>query len=150
MTNSMSCKTAAKCGWVTIVHSNIFFLESYSSATTLQYKHSMVMKLWYYKAIMSCNLLSCCNIIYYNFGSAKWISSDSLSFPFFQQKKGGGISFNSTLPLTKCNEKMVQLILHEWSILADLLFKYHYCRKQDIFSFLLQLTHFVQCQSLYW
>lgn len=33
-----------KCGWVTIVHSNIFFLESYSSATTLQYKHSMLMK----------------------------------------------------------------------------------------------------------
>ena len=37
---------------------------------------------------------------------------------FFQQKKGGGISFNSTVPLTKCSEKMAQLILHEYSILA--------------------------------
>ena len=35
----------------------------------------------------------------------------------FQQKKGGGLSFNSTIPLTKTSEKMVQLILHEYSIL---------------------------------
>ena len=37
----------------------------------------------------------------------------------FQVKKGGGLSFNSTLPLTKCSEKLVQLILHEYSILID-------------------------------
>ncbi len=40
----------------------------------------------------------------------------------FQIKKGGGLSFNSTLPLTKCNEKLIQLILHEYSILG-----YSYC-----------------------
>lgn len=60
-------------------------------------------------------------------------------FYVFQQKKGGGISFNSTLPLTKCNEKMVQLILHEWSILADLLLKY-YCRNLEKF-FIPSSTH---------
>ena len=32
-------------------------------------------------------------------------------------KKAGGLTFNSTLPLTKCSEKMVQMILHEYSIL---------------------------------
>ena len=34
-----------------------------------------------------------------------------------QIKKGGGLSFNSTVPLTNCNEKLVQMILHEYSIL---------------------------------
>ena len=39
-----------------------------------------------------------------------------------QIKKGGGLSFNSTLTLTKMNEKMVSLILHEYSILFILEF----------------------------
>lgn len=30
---------------------------------------------------------------------------------YFKQKKGGGLSFNSTCALTKCNEKLVQSIL---------------------------------------
>lgn len=37
----------------------------------------------------------------------------------FQPKKGGGISFNSTVSLTQCSEKLVQLILHEYSILSQ-------------------------------
>lgn len=36
---------------------------------------------------------------------------------YFKPKKGGGISFNSTVTLTQCSEKLVQLILHEYSIL---------------------------------
>lgn len=36
-----------------------------------------------------------------------------------QPKKGGGISFNSTVTLTQCSEKLVQLILHEYSILGS-------------------------------
>ena len=36
-----------------------------------------------------------------------------------QPKKGGGISFNSTVTLTQCSEKLVQLILHEYSILTE-------------------------------
>lgn len=47
-------------------------------------------------------------------------SSASLPSPFFlQPKKGGGISFNSTVTLTQCSEKLVQLILHEYSILPE-------------------------------
>lgn len=38
---------------------------------------------------------------------------------FLQPKKGGGISFNSTVTLTQCSEKLVQLILHEYSILPE-------------------------------
>ncbi|OWK57885.1 Developmentally-regulated GTP-binding protein 2 [Lonchura striata] len=34
---------------------------------------------------------------------------------YFKPKKGGGISFNSTVTLTQCSEKLVQLILHEYS-----------------------------------
>ena len=41
----------------------------------------------------------------------------------FQPKKGGGISFNSTVTLTQCSEKLVQLILHEYKIFnAEVLF----------------------------
>jgi len=43
---------------------------------------------------------------------------------YFKIKTGGGISFNSTCPLTKINEKMVQLILHEYKIFnADVVFR---------------------------
>ena len=34
-----------------------------------------------------------------------------------QVKKGGGMSINSTVTLTKMSERMAQLILHEYSIL---------------------------------
>jgi ribosome-interacting GTPase 1 len=34
---------------------------------------------------------------------------------FFKEKKTGGISFNSTCLLTKCDEKLVQMVLHEYS-----------------------------------
>lgn len=43
---------------------------------------------------------------------------------YFKIKKGGGIAFNSTLTLTKMNEKLVQLILHEYKIFnAEVLFR---------------------------
>lgn len=32
-------------------------------------------------------------------------------------KKAGGISFNAMCNLTKCDEKLVQMVLHEYSIL---------------------------------
>lgn len=35
---------------------------------------------------------------------------------YFKQKKAGGIKFTATLNLTKCDEKMVQNILHDFSI----------------------------------
>lgn len=43
---------------------------------------------------------------------------------YFKQKKGGGLSFNSTCGLTRCNEKMVQTILHSFKIFnAEVLFR---------------------------
>lgn len=52
---------------------------------------------------------------------------------YFKQKKGGGISFNSTCTLTKMNEKMVQLILHEYKIFnADVVFRDDYTTEQFI------------------
>uniref|UniRef100_A0A674MTF6 Developmentally-regulated GTP-binding protein 2 n=1 Tax=Takifugu rubripes TaxID=31033 RepID=A0A674MTF6_TAKRU len=43
---------------------------------------------------------------------------------YFKIKKGGGLSFNSTVPLTQCSEKLVQLILHEYKIFnAEVLFR---------------------------
>uniref|UniRef100_A0A803VEK6 Developmentally regulated GTP binding protein 2 n=1 Tax=Ficedula albicollis TaxID=59894 RepID=A0A803VEK6_FICAL len=43
---------------------------------------------------------------------------------YFKPKKGGGISFNSTVTLTQCSEKLVQLILHEYKIFnAEVLFR---------------------------
>jgi len=35
---------------------------------------------------------------------------------YFKQKKAGGLSFNSTCPLTRIDEKLVQMILHEYKI----------------------------------
>lgn len=43
---------------------------------------------------------------------------------YFKQKKAGGISFNSTVPLTRIDEKLVQMILHEYKIFnAEVLFR---------------------------
>jgi uncharacterized protein len=43
---------------------------------------------------------------------------------YFKIKKGGGLSFNSTCALTKCNEKMVQTILHSYKMFnAEVLFR---------------------------
>jgi len=43
---------------------------------------------------------------------------------YFKVKKGGGVGFNSTLPLTNCDEKMVRMILAEYKIHnAEVLFR---------------------------
>ncbi|GFG36491.1 hypothetical protein Cfor_11829 [Coptotermes formosanus] len=43
---------------------------------------------------------------------------------YFKVKKGGGLSFNSTCPLTRVDEKLVQMILHEYKIFnAEVLFR---------------------------
>ncbi|CAG7729108.1 unnamed protein product, partial [Allacma fusca] len=43
---------------------------------------------------------------------------------YFKVKKGGGISFNSTCTLTKVDEKLVQMILHEYKLFnAEVLFR---------------------------
>ena len=35
---------------------------------------------------------------------------------YFKQKKGGGLAFNSTVKLTKVNQKMVQMVLADYKI----------------------------------
>jgi ribosome-interacting GTPase 1 len=43
---------------------------------------------------------------------------------YFKIKKGGGLSINSMLTLTKISERMVQLILHEYKIFnAEVVFR---------------------------
>jgi len=43
---------------------------------------------------------------------------------YFKEKKGGGVSFNATLPLTHMDEKMVRMILSEYKIHnAEVLFR---------------------------
>ena len=43
---------------------------------------------------------------------------------YFKEKKGGGVSFNATCPLTKVDEKMVRMILAEYKIHnAEVLFR---------------------------
>jgi len=43
---------------------------------------------------------------------------------YFKEKKGGGLSFNATVPLTQCDEKMVRMILSEYKIHnAEVLFR---------------------------
>lgn len=43
---------------------------------------------------------------------------------YFKVKKGGGLSFNSMVSLTRCNERMVQTILHSFKIFnAEVLFR---------------------------
>ncbi|RDD36969.1 Developmentally-regulated GTP-binding protein 2 [Trichoplax sp. H2] len=43
---------------------------------------------------------------------------------YFKPKKAGGLHFNATCPLTHVNEKLIQLILHEYKIFnAEVLFR---------------------------
>ena len=52
---------------------------------------------------------------------------------YFQQKKGGGLSFNSTCKLTHVNQKMVQMVLADYKIFnAEVLFRGDYTIDQFI------------------
>uniref|UniRef100_A0A914LGY5 OBG-type G domain-containing protein n=1 Tax=Meloidogyne incognita TaxID=6306 RepID=A0A914LGY5_MELIC len=43
---------------------------------------------------------------------------------YFKRKAGGGVKFTHTVPLTFCDEKMIQSILHEYKIFnADIIFR---------------------------
>lgn len=43
---------------------------------------------------------------------------------YFKQKKGGGVSFNSTCSLTHLNEKLAHMILHEYKIFNAEVFRF--------------------------
>lgn len=68
---------------------------------------------------------------------------------YFKQKKGGGLSFNSTLPLTKTNEKMVQLILHEYKIFnAEVVFRDD-CTSDEFVDVILGNRVYMPCLYVY-
>ncbi|GFR74179.1 developmentally-regulated GTP-binding protein 2 [Elysia marginata] len=68
---------------------------------------------------------------------------------YFKQKKGGGISFNAMVPLTKCNERMVQLILHEYKIFnAEVLFRED-CTSDDFVDVILGNRVYMPCLYVY-
>lgn len=68
---------------------------------------------------------------------------------YFKQKKGGGLSFNATCQLTKCNEKMVQMILHEYKIFnAEVLFRED-CTSDEFVDVILGNRAYMTCLYVY-
>ncbi|KAL3876441.1 hypothetical protein ACJMK2_034286 [Sinanodonta woodiana] len=68
---------------------------------------------------------------------------------YFKPKKGGGISFNSTVTLTKTSEKMVQLILHDYKIFnAEVLFRDD-CTTEEFVDVLLGSRVYMNCLYVY-
>ncbi|XP_005112963.1 developmentally-regulated GTP-binding protein 2 [Aplysia californica] len=68
---------------------------------------------------------------------------------YFKQKKGGGISFNSMVPLTKTSEKMIQLILHEYKIFnAEVLFRED-CTSDEFVDVILGTRVYMPCLYVY-
>ncbi|KAL7979383.1 hypothetical protein Chor_015407 [Crotalus horridus] len=68
---------------------------------------------------------------------------------YFKPKKGGGISFNSTVTLTQCSEKLVQLILHEYKIFnAEVLFRED-CSADDFIDVIVGNRVYMPCLYVY-
>ncbi|WAQ97440.1 DRG2-like protein [Mya arenaria] len=68
---------------------------------------------------------------------------------YYKPKKGGGVSFNSTLPLTKTSEKMIQLILHEYKIFnAEVLFRDD-CTTEEFIDVLVEGRIYMPCLYVY-
>ncbi|XP_073945601.1 developmentally-regulated GTP-binding protein 2-like [Choristoneura fumiferana] len=68
---------------------------------------------------------------------------------YFKQKKGGGLSFNSTCQLTKVDEKLVQMILHEYKIFnAEVLFRED-CTADDLIDVILANRVYLPCIYVY-
>ncbi|XP_036693548.1 developmentally-regulated GTP-binding protein 2 isoform X2 [Balaenoptera musculus] len=68
---------------------------------------------------------------------------------YFKPKKGGGISFNSTVTLTQCSEKLVQLILHEYKIFnAEVLFRED-CSPDEFIDVIMGNRVYMPCLYVY-
>ncbi|KOB52280.1 Developmentally-regulated GTP-binding protein 2, partial [Operophtera brumata] len=63
---------------------------------------------------------------------------------YFKVKKGGGLSFNSTCQLTKVDEKMVQMILHEYK-----LFNAEDCSADELIDVILGNRVYLPCIYVY-
>ncbi|XP_055955156.1 developmentally-regulated GTP-binding protein 2 [Patella vulgata] len=68
---------------------------------------------------------------------------------YFKHKKGGGVSFNSMVPLTKCNERMVQLILHDAKIFnCEVLFRED-CTTDEFVDVMIGSRVYLPCLYVY-
>lgn len=68
---------------------------------------------------------------------------------YFKQKKGGGLSFNSTCTMSRCNEKMVQTILHSFKIFnAEVLFRED-CTEDDFIDVVTANRVYLPCVYVY-
>lgn len=54
---------------------------------------------------------------------------------YFKEKKTGGLTFTSTCTLTKMDEKMVQMILHEYSVYFKIIQSYNQLYLINLFNF---------------
>lgn len=68
---------------------------------------------------------------------------------YFKQKKGGGLSYNSTCTMSRCNEKMVQTILHSFKIFnAEVLFRED-CTEDDFIDVVTANRVYLPCVYVY-
>ncbi len=68
---------------------------------------------------------------------------------YFKQKKAGGISFNSTVPLKRMDEKLVQMILHEYKIFnAEVLFRED-CNSDQLIDVIEGNRKYMECLYVY-
>jgi len=68
---------------------------------------------------------------------------------YFKVKKGGGLSFNSTCVLTKLDEKLVQMVLHEYKIFnAEVLFRED-CTPDDLIDVISGNRVYLPCIYVY-
>lgn len=68
---------------------------------------------------------------------------------YFKIKKGGGLSFNSTCTLTKVDEKLVQMILHEYKIFnAEVLFRED-CTADELIDVICANRVYLPCLYVY-
>lgn len=68
---------------------------------------------------------------------------------YFKEKKAGGVAFNSTLPLTKLDEKLVMMILHEYKIFnAEVLIRED-CSADDLIDVIVKNRVYLPCLYVY-
>jgi small GTP-binding protein len=68
---------------------------------------------------------------------------------YFKEKKAGGLAFNATCNLTKLDEKLVQLILHEYKIFnAEVLIRED-CTADDLIDVVVRNRVYLPCLYVY-
>ncbi|XP_050432762.1 developmentally-regulated GTP-binding protein 2 [Adelges cooleyi] len=68
---------------------------------------------------------------------------------YFKVKKGGGLAFNATCPLSRVDEKLVQVILHEYKIFnAEVLFRED-CTPDELIDVISDNRVYLPCMYVY-